>query len=224
MEVEIWSDIACPWCYIGKRHFETAMDMFEHADEVELTWRSFELDPTAASEVAGLATEVLAKKYGVSTAEAGQMQQRVSDVAAAAGLEYHLDESRLGNTFDGHRLLHLAAEHGLQDQMKERLLRARLTEGRLVSNPDTLAELGADVGLPESEVQEMLASDRFAAEVRQDELTARQLGISGVPMFVVDRKLGTSGAQPPELLLQMLRQGWEDGRSVSVVAGGGSTR
>jgi predicted DsbA family dithiol-disulfide isomerase len=217
MEVEIWSDIACPWCYIGKRHFEAAMAEFEHADEVELTWRSFELDPTAAPEVPGRAAEVLAEKYGVSADEAGQMQQRVADVAAAAGLEYHLDESRMGSTFDAHRLVHLAAEHGLQDQMKERLLHARLTEGKLVSDHEALTELASEVGLPEDEVREMLGSDRFAAEVREDELTARKLGITGVPMFVVDRLLGTSGAQPPELLLQMLRQGWANSVSVSAV-------
>lgn len=220
MEVEIWSDIACPWCYIGKRHFEAALAGFEHADDVKLTWRSFELDPTAPAEVPGRADEVLAEKYGVSPDEAGQMQQRVADVAAAAGLEYCLDESRMGSTFDGHRLVHLAAEHGLQDQMKERLLRARLVEGKLVSDPDTLVELAGEVGVPEDEVRQMLAGDRFAAEVREDELTARRLGISGVPMFVVDRRLGASGAQPADLLLQLLREGWQSARPSPVPTGG----
>ena len=147
------------------------------------------------------------------------MQQRVADVAAAAGLEYHLEESRMGSTFDGHRLIASGCEHGLQDQMKERLLHARLSEGKLVSDPETLTELAVEVGLPEDEVREMLASDRFAAEVREDELTARKLGITGVPMFVVDRVLGASGAQPPELLLSLLRQGWENRVSVSVGRG-----
>jgi len=223
MEVEIWSDIACPWCYIGKRRLEAAMAQFEHADEVRLTWRSFELDPAAPAEIPGDAEALLAEKYGVSVGQARQMQQRVADVAAADGLDYHLGEARMGSTFDGHRMIHLAAEHGLQDQMKERLLRARLIEGRLVSDHDTLVELAAEVGLPEDEVREALASDRFAAEVREDEQTARRFGITGVPMFVVDRELGASGAQPPELLLSLLRQGWENrAPAISVVEGGDS--
>lgn len=213
MEVEIWSDIACPWCYIGKRHFEAAMVEFEHSGEVKLTWRSFELDPTAPPEVPGRAADVLASKYGVTAEQAGQMQQRVADVAAAAGLEYHLDESRMGSTFDGHRLVHLAAQHGLQDQMTERLLRARQVEGKLVSDPETLVALALEVGVPAEDVREVLASDRFAAEVREDEVTARRLGITGVPMFVVDRRLGASGAQPSGVLLSLLRQGWENAQS-----------
>ena len=165
-----------------------------------LIWRSFELDPSAPAEIAGDAPTLLADKYGVDVEQARQMQQRVADVAANAGLEYHLDETRMGSTFDGHRITHLAAEHGLQDQMKERLLRARLSEGKLVSDPETLLELAVEVGLPEDEVRDTLAGDRFAAEVREDEETARRFGITGVPMFVVDRELGASGAQPPELL------------------------
>ncbi len=216
MDVEIWSDIACPWCYIGKRHFEAAMAQFEHADEVTLIWRSFELDPSAPAEIAGDAPTLLADKYGVDVEQARQMQQRVADVAANAGLEYHLDETRRGSTFDGHRITHLAAGHHLQDQMKERLLRARLSEGKLVSDPETLLELAVEVGLPEDEVRNTLAGDRFAAEVREDEETARRFGITGVPMFVVDRELGASGAQPPELLLSLLQQGWENRAPVSV--------
>jgi predicted DsbA family dithiol-disulfide isomerase len=216
VEVEIWSDIACPWCYIGKRHFEAAMAQFEHADEVNLTWRSFELDPSAPAEIAGEAPTLLAEKYGVDVEQARQMQQRLADVAARAGLEYHLDETRMGSTFDGHRITHLASEYGLQDQMKERLLRARLIEGKLVSDHETLLDLAVEVGLPADEVRDTLASDRFAAEVREDEETARRFGITGVPMFVVDRELGASGAQPPELLLSLLQQGWENHAPVSM--------
>ncbi|HEY2657427.1 MAG TPA: DsbA family oxidoreductase [Solirubrobacteraceae bacterium] len=210
MEVEIWSDIACPWCYIGKRHLEAAMAQFEHADEVRLTWRSFELDPAAPAQIPGDAPTLLAHKYGVSVEQARQMQQRVTDAAAGDGLDYHLEQTRLGSTFDAHRIIHLAREHGLQDAMKERLLRARLSEGRLISDPETLVELAVAVGLPEDEVRDTLAGDRFAAAVREDEETARRFGITGVPMFVVDRELGASGAQPPELLLSLLRQGWEN--------------
>ncbi len=219
MDLEIWSDIACPWCYIGKRHLEAAMAQFEHADEVQVTWRSFELDPTAPAEIPGDAVRLLAAKYGVSVEQARQMQQRVTDAAARDGLDYHLDKTRLGSTFDGHRIIALAREHGLQDEMKERLLRARLSEGRLVSDHDTLAELAVDVGLPDDEVRGTLAGDRFAAAVREDEETAHRFGITGVPMFVVDRELGASGAQPPELLLSLLRQGWENLAAVSVIEG-----
>lgn len=213
MDVEIWSDIACPWCYIGKRKMEAALARFEHADDVSLTWRSFELDPTAPSEVAGRSVELLAKKYGMSVEQAEASEQRVSDNAAAVGLEYHLDKVRVGSTFDGHRLIHLARRHGLQDAMKERLFRARFTEGGLISDPELLVSAALEVGLPEQEVRETLASDRFADEVREDEDTAARLGINGVPMFVVDRHFGASGAQPPEQLLALLRRGWEEERS-----------
>ncbi len=219
MEVEIWSDIACPWCYIGKRRLEAAMAQFEHAGEVRVTWRSFELDPTAPAQIPGDAQALLAQKYGVDVEQARQMQQRVADAAAGDGLDDRLDQTRLGSTFDGHRIIHLAREHGLQDEMKERLLRARLSEGRLVSDHDTLVELAVEVGLPGDEVRDTLAGDRFAAAVREDEETARRFGITGVPLFVVDRALGASGAQPPELLLSLLRQGWENRAAVSVIEG-----
>lgn len=209
MELEIWSDIACPWCYIGKRRLEAALAYFEHAAEVNVTWRSFELDPSAPPEVPGSSVEMLSKKYGMSVEQAQAAEQRVTDTAAADGLEYHLDRSRIGSTFDGHRLIHLAKQHGLQDAMKERLFRARFTDGELLSDPETLLSAALEVGLPEDEVRATLASDRFADAVREDEETARRFGISGVPMFVLDRQFGASGAQPPEQLLALLRHGWE---------------
>ena len=209
MEVEIWSDIACPWCYIGKRRFEAALAGFEHADELKLTWRSFELDPGAPPERPGDSTAMLAEKYGTTVDEARARQQQVADVAAGEGLEYHLDSVRMGSTFDGHRLLQLAALHGLQDQMKERLMRARFTEGRLISDREFLVSAATEVGLDADEVAAMLASDRFAEQVREDEATARRFGITGVPMFVVDRTYAASGAQPAEQLLGLLRHGWE---------------
>ena len=208
MYVEIWSDIACPWCYIGKRHFEAALAEFEHADEVEVIWRSYELDPSTPAEVPGSSQEVLARKYGMTPEQAQAAQERITQVAAAAGLEYHLERSRLGSTFDGHRLVHLAGLHGLADAMKERLFRARFIDGELIADPDTLVGAAVAVGLDEAAVQEMLAGDRFAAEVRADEETARHFGITGVPMFVIDRQFGMSGAQPPASLLAFLRHGW----------------
>jgi len=209
MDVEIWSDINCPWCYIGKRRFEVALSEFEHADEVDVTWRSFELDPSAPAEVPGNGASMIAEKYGVPLERAQEMEQHVTEVAAGDGLEYNLGRARLGSSFDAHRLVHLAQRHGLQDAMKERLLRARFTDAQLISDHETLVALAVEVGLDADEVQEMLDGDEYAEAVHEDERTAQAIGISGVPMFVVDRAFGASGAQPPEQLLALLRHGWE---------------
>jgi predicted DsbA family dithiol-disulfide isomerase len=208
MDVEIWSDIACPWCYIGKRRFEAALAGFEHRDDVHVTWRSFELDPDAPQERTGDRAERLAKKYGMTIERAREAERQLTEVAAGEGLGFRFDIARSGSTFDGHRVLHLAGEHGLQDEMKERLLRGYFTEGELVGDPETLIAAAVEVGLAEDEVRELLASERYATEVRDEERAAGELGISAVPTFVVDRKLGVSGAQPPEALLELLRQGW----------------
>jgi predicted DsbA family dithiol-disulfide isomerase len=220
VDVEIWSDIACPWCYIGKRRFEAALAEFEHRDDVRVTWRSFELDPSAPHEREGDNAARIAEKYGITVERAREMGRTVTDAAAGEGLDFHLDIQRSGTTFDGHRVIHLAAERGLQDAMKERLLHAYFTEGQLVSDHETLVRLAVEVGLDEDEVRATLASDRFAADVRGDEQLAGQFGISAVPTFVVDRAIGASGAHPPEALLQLLEQGWERREPVTVIAGG----
>jgi predicted DsbA family dithiol-disulfide isomerase len=223
MEIEIWSDVACPWCYVGKRRFEAALEQFEHRDQVDVVWRSFELDPGAPAEREGDRAEHLARKYGMSVERAREAEQQMTDTAAADGLDFHFDVARAGNTFDAHRVVHLARAHGLQDEMKERLLRAYFTEGDLVSDPDTLSRLATEVGLPADEVTDLLAGDRYAAEVREDEQTATTFGISAVPTFIVDRQLGASGAHPPEAMLQLLRQGWSRRKPpVPVVTGGES--
>jgi predicted DsbA family dithiol-disulfide isomerase len=208
VDVEIWSDIACPWCYIGKRRFEAALAEFEHRDEVHVRWRSFELDPEAPSERVGDRAERLAQKYGMTIEQARAAEPQLTGVAAGEGLAFRFDIARSGTTFDAHRVVHLAEDHGLQDVMKERLLRAYFIEGELMSDHDALVRLAAEVGLEEQEVRELLAGDRYAEEVRHDEGTADQFGISAVPTFVVDRRLGASGAQPPDALLELLRQGW----------------
>jgi predicted DsbA family dithiol-disulfide isomerase len=217
MDVEIWSDINCPWCYIGKRRFEAALSEFEHADQVNVTWRSFELDPSAPAEIPGNGAARIAEKYGVTVERAQEMEQHVTEVAAGDGLEYNLEDARLGSTFDGHRLVHLADEHGLQDAMKERLMRARFTDSQLVSDHETLVALAVEVGLDADEVRAMLDSDDFADAVRDDERTAQEFGITGVPMFVVDRAFGASGAQPPEQLLALLRHGWESRQATAAI-------
>ena len=210
MEVEIWSDIACPWCYVGKRRFEAALDGFPQRDEVNVTWRSFELDPEAPRERTGDRAEHLAQKYGVTRERALEMQQSMTEAAVGDGLELRFDIARAGNTFDAHRLVHLAAAHDLQDAMKERLMSAYLTEGKAIGDPEVLQPLGVEAGLPEHEVRELLATERFAEEVRDDERTAMSLGIQAVPFFVVDRKLGAAGAHPPEVLRQLLERGWAE--------------
>jgi predicted DsbA family dithiol-disulfide isomerase len=220
MEIEIWSDIACPWCYIGKRRFEAALAQFEHRDDVRVVWRSFELDPSAPAEREGDRAERLAEKYGMTVERARDMERQMTETAAGEGLDFRFDLARSGTTFDAHRVVHLAEEHGLQDAMKERLLQAYFGEGELMSDHDTLVRLAVEVGVPEDEVRQMLSSDRFAAEVRDDERTAGQFGISAVPTFVVDRALGVSGAHPPDALLQLLREGWSRREPVPVIAGG----
>jgi predicted DsbA family dithiol-disulfide isomerase len=206
MNVEIWSDIACPWCYIGKRRFEAALAGFEHRDDVTVTWRSFELDQSAPPEREGERAAHLAAKYGMSVEQAREMEAQMAERGAADGLELRFDIARDGNMFDAHRLLHLAAAHGVQDAAKERFMRAHFTEGEVMSDHGTLVRLAVEAGVPEDEARDTLAGDRFAAEVREDEATARGLGINGVPFFVIDRRYGVSGAQPAELLLEALRK------------------
>ena len=222
MHVEIWSDIACPWCYIGKRRFEAALASFEHRADVRVTWRSFELDPQAPPERDGDRAAHLAEKYGTTRKEAVTMQDTMRDVAAGEGLDFRFDRARAGNTFDAHRLVHHAAKHDLQDAMKERLLRAYLSEGELMSDRAVLARLASEVGVAADEARDVLAGDRYAAEVRDDEGTAASLGISAVPFFVVDRELGAAGAHPPEVLRGLLEQAWTRRSPLSVVAQGES--
>jgi predicted DsbA family dithiol-disulfide isomerase len=209
MDVEIWSDIACPWCYVGKRRFEAALAAFEHRDEVTVTWRSFELDPQAPVARAVDSATHLAQKYGMSREEAVASQRKLADVAAGEGLDMRLELTKGGNTFDGHRLVALAKAHDVQDAMKERLMRAYFTEGERIGDPATLARLAGDAGLPEDEVRDVLAGDGYAHEVRDDERTAMSLGINAVPFFVVDRRMGAAGAHPADALGELLRRGWE---------------
>jgi predicted DsbA family dithiol-disulfide isomerase len=204
MRVEVWSDVVCPWCYVGKRRLESALERFEHRDEVEVVWRSFELDPHAPRRREVSAAEHLAQKYGMTAEQVAASWARLTALAEAEGLEFHLDRALGGSTFDAHRLIHLGAEHGLQDEVKERFLRAYFTESLPVGESQVLDGLAVEAGLPPAEVAEVLASDLYAAEVREDERRARLLGITGVPFFAVDERYGISGAQSAELLLEAL--------------------
>jgi predicted DsbA family dithiol-disulfide isomerase len=218
MNVEIWSDVVCPWCYIGKRRFERAVASFGHPDEVTVTYRSFELDPDAPVQRAGTHAEHLAGKYGMTVAEAEQAGQQMTQRAADEGLEFRFDVLRGGNTFDAHRLLHLANDQGLQPQLKERLLRATFTEGLPIADKPTLARLATEAGLPAAQVQAVLDGDAYADAVRADEQQAARYGITGVPFFVADGKYAVSGAQPPEVLLQLLRRAYDESSQLTPVA------
>lgn len=210
MIVEIWSDIACPWCYVGKRRFEAAMREFEHAGQIEVVWRSFELDPQAPRVHAESQNELLARKYGLPAERVRAMNDRLTGEARKEGLDFQLNRVRVGNTFDAHRLVHLAGQSGRAAEMKERLMRAYFSEGETVGEPDTLRRLAAEVGLDALRVAQLLEGDAFAADVRADEARARTLGVTGVPFFAIDERYGVSGAQPSEVLLGALRQAYEE--------------
>ena len=220
MRVDIWSDVVCPWCYVGKRRFETALAGFEHRDDVTVTWHSFELDPGASKQPAGGShVQQLAAKFGRSEAQAQKMLDSMTETAAVEGLDFHFERVQGGNTFDAHRLIHLGAERGIQDAVKERFMRANFTDGRAISDHATLTELAVEAGLDRAEVEQTLASDAYAADVRSDEQNASQLGISGVPFFVIDQKYGISGAQPAEVLQSALTQAWNERSPITVLAG-----
>jgi predicted DsbA family dithiol-disulfide isomerase len=221
VRIDIWSDIACPWCYIGKRRLETALADFGHRDEVEIVYRSFQLDPSAPTVVTETAQQMLASRYGVSPAEAAQMQARVTELAAAEGMAWRHDETLHANTFDAHRLLHLAKQVGRQPELKEALLRANFVEARNLADHAVLREIAVGAGLPAERVDAVLAGDEFAAGVRADVDQARAYGATGVPFFVVDQKYGVSGAQPTELFAQLLDRAWRESHpGVELVAEG----
>jgi predicted DsbA family dithiol-disulfide isomerase len=217
MQVEIWSDVVCPWCYIGKRRFEAALARFPHRDEVQVVYRSFELDPTTPRGSNASLNEVLASKYGVSLERATAMNDRVSRLAAEEGLEYRLERARYANTFDAHRMIHLAAAHGLQHAAKERLMRAYFTESEDVGDAETLVRLVVEVGVDAAEARAALAGDSYADAVRADLRRARSFGIQGVPFFVIDEQYGISGAQPTDAMLGVLDQVWAEAHPLTMV-------
>ena len=219
MKVEIFSDVVCPWCAVGKRRFESALERFEHADEIEVVWRAFELDPNAPARREGDRVERLAKKYGMTRQQAAEANDRLTATAAAEGLDFHFERAQAGNTFDAHRLLHYArsASPGMQDALKERLLVAYFSEGAAIGEPDTLVRLATEVGLDPSECADVLAGDRYGDEVRADEREALELGITGVPFFVVDGKFGIPGAQDADTILDLLERAWTKAHPLEVI-------
>jgi predicted DsbA family dithiol-disulfide isomerase len=210
MRVEIWSDIACPWCYVGKARFEKALDTFPHRDEVEVVHRSFELDPGRAKGDIQPVLTMLTKKYGMSEAQARAGEENLGTQAAAEGLPYRTRDRDHGNTFDMHRLLHLAKARGLQDELIGLFYKANFAEERTVFGDDErLVELAVAAGLDADEARGVLADPAaYADDVRADEREAAELGANGVPFFVLDRTYGVSGAQPAEVFAQALAQAW----------------
>lgn len=206
MKIDIWSDVVCPWCYIGKRRLEAALGQFDGADEVEIEWHAFELDPTSPSSIGEDMATRLSSKYRISTQEAKSSMDHITQLAKEVGLDYHLDSAKMGNSFNAHKLIKLAGLSGLSGQMKERLLKAYFVESVDISDFATLKALGIEVGLDPSDIDELRSSDYMAQQVRDDESLAGTLGISGVPFFVFESKYGVSGAQPVDVFLEVLKK------------------
>lgn len=225
MRIDIWSDIVCPFCIIGKRHLEIALERFEHAEDVEVFWHSFELDPNAPAGHGETLVELVAGKYGISRDQAEASQQDIARRAEQVGLAFNWQEAKPGNTFDAHRLMHatwaaIKADPDVEEgsgigpdsargRVEEAFIKAYFTDGVNVSDPEAIKQVAMSVGLPEVEADRVLSGDAYAQEVRADEAWSRQLGISGVPFYLIDNQWAISGAQPPELMAQALEQVWE---------------
>ncbi|MEU4174592.1 DsbA family oxidoreductase [Streptomyces sp. NPDC026589] len=222
MRVEIWSDIACPWCYIGKARFEKGLAEFAHRDEVEVVHRSFELDPSRAKGDTALVIDMLAEKYGRSREEAASMEANVAANAQAEGLGYRTEGRDHGSTFDLHRVLHLAKARGRQDELLTLAYRANFAEERSVFDDEVLLALAVEAGLDADEARAVLADpEAYADDVRTDEREAAELGANAVPFFVLDRRYGISGGQPSEVFVQALEQAWKDRPVTALTAVGG---
>lgn len=215
MKVEIWSDVMCPFCYIGKRKFEAAMAQFPDSTHVELIWKSFQLDPEAKSVPGQSVYQYLADRKGMNLRQSEQMHDNVANMAREAGLDYHFEKAVIANSFDAHRLAHLAKKHGLGDAMEERLFKAYFTEGADVSDHEVLVRLGKEIGLPEDEIRSVLGSDAYATDVRQDIAEAGQIGVRGVPFFVFDRKYAVSGAQQTAVFLETMEKAFAEWRKAN---------
>jgi predicted DsbA family dithiol-disulfide isomerase len=208
MRVDIWSDVICPWCYLGKARFSKALTSFAHRDEVEVVYRSFELDPGYPKDRSETTFAMLSRKYGMSGADARAAESRIAALAAAEGLGF-APERPVGNTFDIHRVLHLGLAKGVQAELVRAVDQAYFAQGQPVFDRDAITGIAAEAGLDAALTGDVIDDDGYAEEVRQDELQARQLGITGVPFIAIDMALGVSGAQPVETLASALQQAWE---------------
>lgn len=223
MKIEIWSDIACPWCYIGKRRFETALEGFAHRDEVEVRWRSFQLDPTLPDHVEESEADYLSRTKGMPPEAVKQMFAQVSEQAEGEGLSYDFDSVVVANSFTAHRFLHFAQTHGVMAEAEEALMSGHFETGRDIGSIDYLAEVGESLGIDPAETRRVLESAEYTRAVEADIAEARALGANGVPFFVIDRKYGISGAQQSETFSRALDTAWEESSTLTVLSGAGST-
>jgi len=222
MKIEIWSDVMCPFCYIGKRRFEEALQNFKYKDDVEVEWKSFQLNPDLETDPNLNITQYLADVKGWTLDYAQQLNNQVTEMAAGVGLTYNFDKAVVANSFDAHRFAHLAKKHGLGDDAEEALFRAYFTEGKNIADHATLTELGIEMGLDETEVKQILESDTYAGEVKHDIAEAGYLGIRGVPFFVMNGKYGVSGAQMVPVFTETLEKAydeWEKEQPLTVIDG-----
>src|SRR6185437_6343944 len=210
MEVKIWSDVRCPFCYIGKRKFEMALEKFSHKNKVKVVWQSFELDPSLKTNAGISAVEHLSEAKGISKSQAEGMQEYVANVAKEVGLDFNSKNTVVANSFNAHKLIQLSKTKGMGNEIEEALFKAYFVEGKNIDDKKTLIETGVSIGLGENDVKEIFISDAFAKEVRQDEMQAQSIGINGVPFFVLNNKYAVSGAQSPDTFLEVLEQTWEE--------------
>ncbi len=210
IEIEIWSDVMCPFCYIGKRKIETALERFEHKDMVKLIWKSYLLDPGLVSDSTKSIHQHLAESKGWASDYAKQMGKHVSAMAKEEGLQYNMDQVKVANTFDAHRLIQLAKQKNRGDEMEELLFRAYFTEGKNLADPEVLKAIASLIGIENEEVETMLRGKGYAKEVLEDLKAAEDIGVSGVPFFVFNRNFAVSGAQPSETFLKALKKAWEN--------------
>jgi predicted DsbA family dithiol-disulfide isomerase len=215
MKIEVWSDYVCPFCYIGKRLLEQALEDFDHQGQVEVEFKSFELDPNAVSNVDKTLNELIAKKYGTTVERAKEMNDQIIERAKTVGLDYNFDQIKQTNTLDAHRLAKLAVKQGKAKAFNERLLKAHFIESQFIGSHDTLIQLAEEVGLNLEEVKQVLSSHMYEEAVRADELEAQQIGVKGVPFFVFNRKYAISGAQPLSLFKETLEQVWQEENQTS---------
>ncbi len=217
LKIQIWSDIMCPFCYIGKRRIEEALRLFEHKESVDIEWKSYQLDASFVASANDNMADHLAHKYGKDTDWAQGMLDNMTQNAKTAGLDFHFEKAILANSFNAHRLLHLAKKYQLSNDLEELLFKAYLTEGKNINDTNTLKQLGISVGLNSDEINEVLESNAYANEVKQDIQKAQSIGVQGVPFFVFDSKYAVSGAQPATAFLETLEKVWQEGKFDSKV-------
>ena len=222
MQVKIWSDVRCPFCYIGKKKFEAALEKFPHKDKVEIVWKSFQLDPSLKTDTGTTILEYFVKAKGVSEEQAREMFSGATQMAGEAGISMNMEKGILANSFNAHRLIQLAKTKELGNEIEEALFEIHFEKGKNIDDLTVLSELAASIGLNSEEVKKVLNSDAYAYEVKQDEMEARNIGVRGVPFFVLDDKYAISGAQPVEAFLQTLEKAWEEKKMEPEISEGGS--